>query len=241
MGCSNSVRLPAGNLEGLVIDRLRAFLDDPTASLDALADELHSGLGRTELIKRSLQLALDLQAKAPTVVKTLLMGLLCRVNIKPDRIEISLSRHRLAAMLAGQPIDQRPQAPEAKQHAHDVVTLMVPARLKRVGREMRILVDTADHRTTANASLLRIIARAHHIKTRLIQNTELTVHHIAREERVSAAYIYTLLRLPWLAPDITTAIVNGRQPQHLNAMTLMRRASRLPASWAEQRTLFGFR
>jgi len=140
MGCSNSVRLPAGNLEGLVIDRLRAFLDDPTASLDALADELHSGLGRTELIKRSLQLALDLQAKAPTVVKTLLMGLLCRVNIKPDRIEISLSRHRLAAMLAGQPIDQRPQAPEAKQHAHDVVTLMVPARLKRVGREMRILV-----------------------------------------------------------------------------------------------------
>jgi len=241
MGCSNSVRLPAGNLERLVIDRLRAFLDDPTALLDALADELHSGLGRTELIKRSLQLAEDLQAKAPTVAKTLLMGLLCHVNIKPDRIEISLSRHRLAAMLAGQLIDQRTQDPEVKQHAHDVVTLMVPARLKRVGREMRILVDTADHRTTANASLLRIIARAHHIKTRLIQNTELTVHHIAREERVSAAYIYTLLRLPWLAPDITTAIVNGRQPQHLNAMTLMRRASRLPASWAEQRTLFGFR
>ena len=137
--------------------------------------------------------------------------------------------------------NQRPQAPEAKQHAHDVVTLMVPARLKRVGREMRILVDTADHRTTANASLLRIIARAHHVQTCLIQNTELTVHDIARTERVSAAYIYTLLRLPWLAPDITTAIVNGRQPQHLNAMTLMRRASRLPASWAEQRTLFGFR
>jgi hypothetical protein len=36
---------------------------------------------------------------------------------------------------------------------------------------------------------------------------------------VTAAFIYTLLRLPWLAPDITTAIVNGRQPQHLNAKT----------------------
>jgi site-specific DNA recombinase len=33
------------------------------------------------------------------------------------------------------------------------------------------------------------------------------VHDIAREERVTAAYIYTLLRLPWLARDITTAIV----------------------------------
>jgi DNA invertase Pin-like site-specific DNA recombinase len=240
MGCSNNVWLPAGNLEGLVIDRLRAFLDDPIALLDALTDELHGGLGRTQLIKRSLQLAEELQAKAPTVVKTLLMRLLYRVNIRPDRIEINLSRHRLAAMLAGQPIDQTTQEPEVKQHAHDIVTLMVPARLKRVGREMRMLVDTADPRK-ANVSLLRIIARAHHIQTCLIQNSKLTVHNIARTERVSAAYIYTLLRLPWLAPDITTAIVNGRQPQHLNAMTLMRRASRLPASWAEQRTLFGFR
>jgi hypothetical protein len=60
-----------------------------------------------------------------------------------------------------------------------------------------------------------------------------------REERVTAAYIYTLLRLPWLAPDITTAIVNGRQPHQLNAMTLMRRASRLPTDWAEQRRLQG--
>jgi DNA invertase Pin-like site-specific DNA recombinase len=241
MGCSNGMRLPAGNLEGLVIDRLRAFLDDPTALLDALTDELHSGIGRTELIRRSRQLAEELQAKAPTVVQTLLMRLLCHVNIKPDCIEISLSRRRLAAMLTGQAVDQTVRNLEVKCNAHDIVTLAVPARLKRVGREMRMLVDSADHRATANASLLRIIARAHHIQTRLIQNTEVTVHDIAGEERVSAAYIYTLLRLPWLAPDITTAIVNCRQPQHLNAMTLMRRASRLPASWAEQRTLFGFR
>ena len=78
------------------------------------------------------------------------------------------------------------------------------------------------------------------IQGRLSQNIDLTVHDIAREERVTPAYIYTLLRLPWLAPDITTAIVNGRQPQQLNAMTLMRRASRLPADWTEQRTLLGF-
>src|SRR5262245_12674968 len=56
--------------------------------------------------------------------------------------------------------------------------------------------------------------------------------------RIRRAYIYTLLRLPWLAPDITTAIVNVQQPQQLNARTLMRRASRLPANWAEQRTRF---
>src|SRR5262249_8087447 len=88
--------------------------------------------------------------------------------------------------------------------------------------------------------LLRVIARAHDLQERLSQNTALPVHDIAREERVTAAYIYMLLRLPWLAPDITTAIVNGRQPQQLCAKTLMRKASRLPADWIEQRTLLGF-
>jgi len=225
----------------MVIDRLRAFLDDPVALLDALADELHTGLERTDLIEHSRHVAEELKARAPTAAKTTLMSLCCRVAIKPDRIEINLSRRRLAAMLAGRAINQPVDHPELKPDPHDIVTLANPARLKRVGRELRMLVDNTEDRTTANASLLRIIARAHDIQTRLIQNTNLTVHDVARTEGVSAAYIYTLLRLPWLAPDITTAILNGRQPQHLNAMTLMRRASRLPVDWVEQRTLLGFR
>jgi hypothetical protein len=52
---------------------------------------------------------------------------------------------------------------------------------------------------------------------------------------------YSLLRLPWLAPDIATAIINGRKPPQLTAQTLMRLTPRLPASWAEQRKLLGFR
>ncbi len=215
---SNGVRLPARDLEGRVIDRLRAFLDDPAALLDALADELHSSLVRTELIERSHQVAEGLRTQAPTSVKALLMRLLCRVAIKSNRVEINLSRRRLAAMLAGPPLDQALEDPELKPDAHDSVTLAVPARLKRVGRKLRMLVNNADDRTTANPSLLRIVARAHDIQMRLIQNAKLAVHDIARTEGVSAAYIYTLLRLAWLAPDITTAILNGRQPQHLTAM-----------------------
>ena len=50
-----------------------------------------------------------------------------------------------------------------------------------------------------------------------------------------------VLRLRWLAPDITTAIVNGRQPPQLNAKRLMRLTAQLPADWSEQRALLGFR
>src|SRR5262249_17515297 len=153
---------------------------------------------------------------------------------------IGISRDRTGELLASQTIDLTAQGQKSDRNSHDITTLTVPARLKRVGREMRMLVEGSKDQTAADPSLLRIVARAHDIQAPLSQNTELTVHDVAREEYVTAAYIYTLLRLPWLAPDITTAIVNGRQPQQLNAMTLMRKASRLPADWAEQRALLGF-
>src|SRR3984893_10860367 len=107
-------------------------------------------------------------------------------------------------------VDRLNQAPTSAPD--DLLGLTVPAGLKRAGREMRMLVENADDQTPADPSLLRIIARAHHIQARLIQNPKLTVHDIAREEQVSPAYLYPLQRLPWLAPDIVTAIINGRKP-----------------------------
>jgi hypothetical protein len=118
----------------------------------------------------------------------------------------------LTQLLAGS-IDLTMQHQGPTNAPGDILRLSVPVGLKRVGREMRMLVENADDQTAADPSLLRIIARAHHIQARLIQNPKLTVHDIAREEQVSAAYLYSLLRLPWLAPDITTAIINGRKPR----------------------------
>ena len=42
---------------------------------------------------------------APNEVKATLLSLLCRVEIKPERVEINISRERLGALLAGQSID----------------------------------------------------------------------------------------------------------------------------------------
>ena len=48
-----------------------------------------------------------------------------------------------------------------------------------------------------------------------------------------------LLRLTWLARDIVTAIVDGRQPIGLTANRLMAN-TRLPLEWKDQRELLGF-
>jgi hypothetical protein len=237
---SGGWRIPAGDLDGLVIARLRTFLADPTAVLDAIDDESPAGSMQSQLIQRGRQIAEGLEAQDPNEVKATLMALLCRVTINPDRIEISVSRRCVAQLLAGQSIDLTLQSQTPNRTSDDPVILTAPARLKRVGREMRMLVNGSEDQRAVDPSLLRIIASAHDVQGRLTQNIKLTVHDIAREEGVTAAYLYNLLRLPWLAPDITTAIINGRQPRQLNAKTLMRQASRLPADWAAQRTLLGF-
>jgi site-specific DNA recombinase len=114
------------------------------------------------------------------------------------------------------------------------------ARLQRVGREMRMLVENAGDQAMADPGLLRIVARAHDIQAPLMQNPDLTVHVIASQERVSANYIYRLLRLPSLAPDIITALINGKNPPQLTAKKLMRLTPQIPVHWAEQWKLLGF-
>ena len=122
-----------------------------------------------------------------------------------------------------------------------ILTLTAPVQLTRVGREMKLLVDDSNDNRSPDMSLLRVVTRAHDVQRRLAEDTTLTVHDIAREERVTSDYLYIVLRLRWLAPDITTAIINGRQPPQLNAKRLMRLTAQLPADWSAQRALLGFR
>ena len=55
----------------------------------------------------------------------------------------------------------------------------------------------------------------------------------------AGAYDRRLCRLAFLAPDIITAILDGRQPVELTANKLMA-DTRLPADWAGQRQTLGF-
>jgi DNA invertase Pin-like site-specific DNA recombinase len=237
---ANGRRIPAADLESLVIQKLRTFLTDQGAVLDAIQDEYPDGSAQRRLIGRGREVAEELGAPTQAKVKATLMMLLSRIDVRPDGLAITIRRSRLVELLAGQSKHPVMHGQLPRNESEDVLTLTVTAHLKRVGREMRMIVENADDQTTADPSLLRIIARAHDIQERLIQNTDLTVHDIAREEAVSGAYVYCLLRLPSLAPDIVTAIINGRNPPQLTAKKLMRLTPQLPIEWAQQRKLLGF-
>lgn len=56
---------------------------------------------------------------------------------------------------------------------------------------------------------------------------------------VERSHLVRLARLRFLAPDITAAIIEGRQPIELTARSLLR-SGELPIAWADQRRVLGF-
>ena len=232
-------RIPAGDLEVIVVERLRRLLSSRKELLGALDDAYLQNSGQGNPVDRSNQIAEELERR-PERARAIVKALAQRVEVGRDSVKIDLSRSRLAALLESDRLNLSKDRP-TDQSDH-TVSLLAPIQLMRVGREMKLLVeDSLDDNRSPDISLLRIVARAHDVQRRLSEDTTLSVHDVAREQRVTTKYLYILLRLRWLAPDITTAIVNGRQPRRLSAMRLMRLTAQLPADWSAQRALLGFR
>ncbi|MGH9695474.1 MAG: recombinase family protein, partial [Bryobacteraceae bacterium] len=237
---SNGRRIPAGNLEGLVINRLQALLADESAVLSAISDAEGNGVEQKRLIARSLQISAEFPTLTPDAIRSILLTLVSRIDIKAEHVEIRVYRQRLRDLIKARSLEPFLAGLAPASHPGDILKLKVKARLQRVGREIKLVVHNAEDRAAADPGLLRIVARAHDFQERLIQDPDLTVPAIAHQERLTIGYLSRLLRLPSLAPDIVTAIINGKHPPELSAKRLMRLALKLPTDWPEQRKLLGF-
>ena len=104
-----------------------------------------------------------------------------------------------------------------------------------------MLIDSTDPSavTKPNARLVKLLIRAHRFHATLIGSPGARFAALAKQEGVSRSYFTRLVRLSYLAPDITQAVLDGRQPPHLTADKLLAH-SRLPLAWHEQRMLLGF-
>ena len=87
--------------------------------------------------------------------------------------------------------------------------------------------------------LIKLLIRARRFNAALAGSNCMPFSALAKQEGVSPSYFTRLVRLSYLAPDITRAILDGRQPRGLAADKLLVQ-SRLPLAWHDQRTLLGF-
>jgi site-specific DNA recombinase len=119
--------------------------------------------------------------------------------------------------------------------------LSVPIRLRRAGRELRMVIDGTDPFAAAkpDARLIKLLLRARQFNAKLAQSEGVPFAALAQREGVSRSYFTRLVRLSFLAPNITQAILEGRQPRDLTTEKLLAH-SRLPLAWHDQRAMLGF-
>ena len=107
--------------------------------------------------------------------------------------------------------------------------------------EIRMLIDRTDPFAAVkpDARLIKLLVRARRFNTTLVQSDGVAFAAFAVREGVSRSYFTRVVRLSYLAPDITQAILDGRQPRDLTAEKLLAH-SRLPLAWRDQRAALGF-
>ena len=234
-------RIPAADLEGLVLTRFKGWLGDAAAVSEIVENDLHDPSAHAALITSAKAITKRWPELKPHQAKAYLNALLQRVIVEPGRIVIEIDCERAMATLLAVPEAlptkrSRHDRPSAAEH---LIVLEVPAVLKRAGLGMALIVPGVRQDATPDPSLIRLLLRSFAIRDRLERNPDLPLKRIAEAEGVSPSYATRALRLAYLAPDIVTAIIDGRQPPGLTANTLMKN-TRLPFRWEAQRKRLGF-
>jgi AraC-like DNA-binding protein len=172
--------------------------------------------------------------------RPLLLSLTYPILVRVDTAELQLLPSRITAVLKGVSSDAISERSDAL-HERPIV-LSVPAQFRRVGLGIRMLIEgkaLAGQASKADPKLVKLIARAHQFSNELAESGSERLADVAQAAGLTSSYLTRLLRLTYLAPDITRAIIEGRHPRDLTAQKLLTH-SRLPLAWQEQRRLLGF-
>jgi site-specific DNA recombinase len=232
---SAGLRVPAAEIEQLVTSRVRQWLLDRGSIYKATSARFPDPSTQRRLAVRAEEIGKRWPEFPATRRHAVLTALIERIEVSVDQIKIRLRPPRLNALLdiAAVPI----------QGVIDDETeiVSVPIRLRRTGREIGMVIDGTDPfaNSKPDPRLIKLLLKARRFNATLLGSDEVPFAALAEREGVSPSYFTRLVRLSYLAPDITHAILDGRQPRDLTAEKLLEH-SRLPLAWPDQRTALGF-
>jgi hypothetical protein len=232
---SAGLRIPAGEIEQLVTSRVRQWLLDPGSIYKATSTRFPDPSTQRRLAARAEDIGKRWPELPVTRRRAVLTALIERIDVGVDQIDIRLSSLRLSALL---------DVSAMQLHSvtdYETQILSVPVRVRRAGREIRMLIDGGDPFAAAkpDGRLIKLLVRARRFNATLVHSDGVLFAALAKREGVSASYFTRVVRLSYLAPDITQAILEGHQPRDLTAEKLLKH-SRLPLTWHDQRTALGF-
>jgi len=229
-------RVPAADLESVVEELVCNLLRDEAAVFDAAGPATIAS--RKSLIVNAASLARRWPALPASDKRAILQVLVARIDVRAETVDITIQPFLLPDIVKPNLNIRRLLA----KSEGPTRVLSVPVRLKRTGRETKLLIQGtlgAEAPRRLDRSLQRLIAQARRLSDLVMTGNGKTIHQLADEAGISPSYFTRVFRLSFLAPEITQAIVQGHQPTEFNAIALMR-AGRFALRWSDQRRQLGF-
>ncbi len=226
-------RLPARELEELVVTRIVELLRNPQQLFEALGAVGQRPASLNRIMRQAKLAATELLEGNNKDRRDSLRKILIRVDISTLSVDIKLGRSKLAKML-------KIPSVSINVDLDELVTLTVPVELRRRGVEARLVISgSAEPRARPDPQLCNLIAQAHLWFEEIASGEAPSVRAIAKRHKIHETEVSRALPLAFLAPDIVAAILDGHQPVEMTAKSL-RRISALPSDWRQQRRLLGF-
>jgi hypothetical protein len=100
--------------------------------------------------------------------------------------------------------------------------------------------QSAKIKSSFDLPMIRTLGKAYYWQRLLDTGAFANATELGRQLRLEPGWVAEVLRLTRLAPDIVQAILEGRQPRHLNLHAVRGRQAEVPVDWQEQRVFFGF-
>lgn len=228
---SPAMRIPAGDIEGVVLDRLRAFLSSTSAIADSLSAFGFDAHDLETILRSATTLSQHWFEMSPIELTKLVRSIVERVTVYGEKIEIGLNRAKIARVMEA--------AEKIPRDDSEPLLLVTEAKLRRAGKG-KLLVNETGAEPEIDQNLVALIKEAFSRRTKLFLGPHDSIEAMIERREITRCRLSSLVRLSYLAPDIVQAILAGRQPVGLTPTRLLKLSQRLPHDWKQQRSFLGF-
>lgn len=224
-------RIPAGDIEELVLDRLREFFASGQEIRDALSCLKHDDIQTRSACSTALGLA-DGWAALPTMeIRELVQAIIEKVIVRDEEIVVSLRR----AVVATRLLVFNKASSEIQP---GTIELRIDAKLRRAGKGVRLVVGGGIEKP--NRPFIAVLRAAHAARDALLTGGDESIDAVAQRVGVKRDQLTAQIRMTYLAPDIVRALTAGRLPQGLTPARLLSVCRELPHDWQRQCAVLGF-
>ena len=133
------------------------------------------------LLAEAAELAASWQSLDAERLRGILRTMVRKVQVHADRVDVTIDQR--AAVLWLENKDQLLSAqPNERYEDRQLMVLTIPARLKRAGIGIQMVVDDGSEPARLDGGLIRVLLRAHAIWARVVNEPGITLREIAVEE-----------------------------------------------------------